>query len=209
MTGSWTLSIDDIKEINPACIKGIDVGAGGDKSVILTRVGGTVTKITRSHTRDTMMLVERVSTEIFEDKPDGIMVDNIGIGKGVYDALHAKHRNVKSVDVRRTARNEQRFIRLRDELWWKVRDIFEAGNISIPDDRDLIDQLSSVKWGEQNGKIKVQGKKEMKAHGMDSPDEADALCLTFHFRDDTFRADAEEKDPYEDDDKPKESWMSA
>lgn len=207
----WIMDAVDrnIKEINPACIKGIDVGAGGDKSVILTRLGSTVTKISRSHTRDTMMLVEKVSVEIFADNPDGIMVDNIGIGKGVYDALHAKHRNVKSVDVRRTARNEQRFVRLRDELWWKVRDMFEAGTISIPDDRELIDQLSTVKWGEQGGKIKVQGKKEMKAHGMDSPDEADALCLTYHFRDDTFRKDASLKDPYEDVVTPTSNWMVA
>jgi hypothetical protein len=197
----------DIKEINPITIKGVDVGAGGDKSVILTRVGGTISKITRSNTRDTMMLVERVSMEIFEDSPHAVLIDNIGIGKGVYDALNAKHRNVKAVDVRRTARNEQRFVRLRDELWWKARDMFEAGNISIPNDTELIDQLSSVKWSEQNGRIKVQGKKEMKAHGKDSPDEADALCLTFHYRDDTFRKD-EEIDPYEDasDIKPR-SWM--
>jgi phage FluMu gp28-like protein len=113
------------------------------------------------------------------------------------------------VDVRRTARNEQRFVRLRDELWWKLREQFEKGNISIPDDSDLVDQLSSVKWSEQNGRIKVQGKKEMKANGKDSPDEADALCLTFHYRDDTFRKDVEPLDAYEEDEKPKTSWLAA
>ena len=42
-------------------IKGVDVGAGGDKSVILSRIGPTVTKIRRHNTQATMMLVSKVS----------------------------------------------------------------------------------------------------------------------------------------------------
>jgi hypothetical protein len=36
------------------------------------------------------------------------------------------------------ARDKNRFRRLRDEFWWKVREEFQSGIISIPDDPILI-----------------------------------------------------------------------
>jgi hypothetical protein len=168
---------------NMPLIKGVDVGAGGDKSVILTRKGPIVTKITRLNTADTMVLVSRVTAEAAEDEPQAICVDNIGIGQGVYDRLLQTSRNVFAVDVRRTPRNAERFNKMRDELWWKTREAFENGIISIPDDKDLTDQLSIMRYDVETGKIKVESKKQLKIRGENSPDEADALCLTYYLPD--------------------------
>lgn len=48
----------------------------------------------------------------------------------------------------------------------------------LPDDSDLIAQLSCRKYGFIGSKIKVESKKEMKARGLPSPDEADCMLLT-------------------------------
>ena len=50
----------------------------------------------------------------------------------------------------------------------------------LPDDDDLIGQISSRRYTmTDNGRIKVESKKEMKARGLPSPDEADAVLLAY------------------------------
>lgn len=190
-------------------IKGVDVGAGGDNSVILTRRGARVQRISRSASRDTMAIVSKVSQEIDEDSPKATMVDVIGVGKGVYDRLRENGKRVYPVDVRRAARDETRFKALRDELWWKVREQFEAGTISIPNDKDLIDGLAVMTYDTETGKIKVESKKKLRSRGEASPDEADALCMTYYLPDSVFVH--QEDDAYE---RPRNelkqtTWMAA
>lgn len=48
----------------------------------------------------------------------------------------------------------------------------------LPDNDDLIGQLSCRKYGFVGSKIKVESKKEMKERGLTSPDEADCMLLT-------------------------------
>lgn len=48
----------------------------------------------------------------------------------------------------------------------------------LPDDDDLVGQLSCRKYAYIGGKIKVESKKEMKGRGLSSPDEADCMLLT-------------------------------
>ena len=186
-------------------IKGVDVGAGGDKSVILTRKGPLVVKITRQNTSDTMILVSKVTSEIADEEPNAVFIDVIGIGKGVYDRLREITNKVFPVDVRRTSRNAERFNKMRDELWWKVREEFEKGTISIPNDLDLIDQLAMMKYDTETGKIKVESKKQLKTRGEDSPDEADALCLTYYLPDHSVAVKKEDR--YSKPVKREYSWM--
>ena len=50
--------------------------------------------------------------------------------------------------------------------------------IILPDDDALVAQLSGRKYGmTENGKIRVESKKVMKARGVPSPDEADCVLL--------------------------------
>ena len=59
----------------------------------------------------------------------------------------------------------------------------DAGNprqptLVLPNDDDLVGQLSCRKYSYVGGKIKVESKKEMKERGLSSPDEADCMLLT-------------------------------
>ena len=93
---------------------------------------------------------------------------------------------------RRTKTSKDKFLNARAENWWLLRIAFEKTYeykelgvmwpleelISIPDHLDLIDQLSSVLYQTQdNGKIKIESKKDMKVRNVDSPDYADSLVF--------------------------------
>lgn len=197
-------------EGDPTCL-GVDVGAGGDKSVILTRHGGKVGRIESNNSKDTMELVGWVTHEVLKNENSVIYVDSIGIGKGVYDRLREVGQRVFSIDVRRGAKSAERFMRLRDELWWNLRDQFEKGTISIPNHKELIDQLQAIKYKPRSdGKIKVEGKDEMRKRGFGSPDEADALCLSFAMSDSIFRRREEDTGRYKfRDSEEMGTWMTA
>ena len=54
----------------------------------------------------------------------------------------------------------------------------EAAEVVLPNDDDMIGQLSCRKYDfTSNGKQKVESKKEMKERGLPSPDEADCILL--------------------------------
>ena len=169
-------------------IIGVDVGAGGDKSVIVVRQGSVVKEVIRKDTKDTMELVGWVGREIDSWGARTCGIDVIGIGHGVYCRLRELGYKVQAVDARKAPRRPDQFKKFRDEIWWTLRDRFEEGTISIPNDQDLIDQLGSIKYApESDGTVKVEGKKEMKQRGMASPDEADALCIAFAITDRLYR----------------------
>ncbi len=168
---------------------GVDVGAGGDKSIILHRQGGVVSRIVENTSKNTMELVGWVVREIEDFEADAVFVDVIGLGNGVYNRLRELGYRVYPVDVGTRARNHDKFNRLRDELWWTVREQFEHGTISIPDDEELFYELESIKYDEMDssGRIKIEGKRDLRRRGLSSPNKADALCLTYAFPETMFR----------------------
>jgi hypothetical protein len=166
---------------------GVDVARSGeDKSVLLKRRGGVVGEIKEFSKIDTMQLVGWVVREYSDDQelgvaPAAIFVDVIGLGAGVYDRLREMGYPAQPVNVANVADDSIKYGRKRNELWWRVREKFEGGTISIPDDRELTDELSTQKVHPPTslGVMQVFSKAEMKKQGFKSPNKADALCLTF------------------------------
>lgn len=112
--------------------------------------------------------------------PAEILVDAIGLGAGVVDRLRELGLPAIGVNVSESPASGERFMRLRDELWWKAREWFEARDCLMAQDDALIGELASPKYAFTSaGKIKVEGKDDMKKRGVQSPDLADAFCLTF------------------------------
>ena len=94
----------------------------------------------------------------------------------------AKLKNLYAVNVAEIPTENGRFHRLRDEIWWNVREAFEQRLPCIPNDDGLIAQLTDIRWAEEGGKIKVEGKKELRKRGVASPNKADAFCLREYAR---------------------------
>jgi phage terminase large subunit len=170
---------------------GVDVGGrGDDETVILPGRGHVIIPYSPSipiytvQGVDTTQIgwkVEGCLRELLteEEGQYAVAIDVIGIGAGVYSHLSriAQLRNLHDVNVAEVPSQEDRFHRLRDEIWWSVREAFEQRLPSIPNDPDLIAQLTDIHWTEEGGKIKVEGKKELRKRGVASPNKADAFCL--------------------------------
>jgi len=167
---------------------------GTDKSIILIKQGNVVLEILEFTKINTMELTGWVCDAISDYEPEGVFVDVIGIGSGVYDRLKELKHRVYPVNVANKSLHIKKFKRVRDELWWNLRQRFEDGTIKIPEnDDELISQLSSVKYcHESDGTIKVEGKPEMRKRGLSSPDKADALALAF-YKSDRFFSKASKK----------------
>jgi hypothetical protein len=68
----------------------------------------------------------------------------------------------------------------RAELWGMMKEWLKTA--SIPNDRSLKTDLTGPTMKpNSSGTIFLEGKKEMKARGLASPDAADALAVTFAF----------------------------
>jgi len=91
---------------------------------------------------------------------------------------NAKRIMVASSPTEKTEMGE--FGVLRDQLWWSVREWLRAdmGSMLPPSER-LVEELSIPEYEIRSGKIKIMDKEQMRKELGRSPDEADALCLTF------------------------------
>lgn len=176
---------------------------GGDASVVLTLRGPLLVGLQSWQNKKTTELAElvaaQVRTEVLGLEPDTqivVGVDVIGIGRGVYEMLTdvQKVSGVSGIDVSELPLDPSRFHRLRDQIYWELREAFvdtrrislrmvnAQGEVVVDD--ELIGQLTSIKWAEVHGKIKVQGKGS--SSGIpgcpplaSSPDKLDALAIAW------------------------------
>jgi hypothetical protein len=172
---------DVVLDSNVPIVYGVDVARfGSDRTVICKRQGNVVLSFKHWSGEDLMGTVGRIVHEAGIDKPEEICVDSIGLGGGVADRLRELGHNVRDVNVSESIALNQSAARLRDELWIAAKDWLETRAVRLPKDDDLRAELIGPTYSfTSNGKIKVEGKSEMKKRGMRSPDIADALCLTF------------------------------
>lgn len=176
----------DVKPTHFRPTWGLDVARfGDDRTALCKRVGNTVTEPLKWwHQKDTMqvagLIVDEWKGTHEQDRPSEILVDVIGLGAGVVDRLRELEMPVRGVNVGESAAVSDRFMRRRDELWFAARDWLSAGDCKLPDDDALIAELTGPKYQiTSSGKVKVEGKDEMKKRGLRSPDLADAFILTF------------------------------
>lgn len=167
---------------------GLDVARyGRDKTIYTHRVGGKVMYIAEKQHADTMTVAGWAAQLLDKDKPETCAIDVVGIGAGVYDRLEELKYKVSPVNVGEAPSNDkmkEKFYNLRAEIHWNLREQFRPegtkSKISIPDDKDLIFQLSEIRYRySSEKKIRIEAKEDMKARLGASPDKADSLGLAF------------------------------
>ena len=162
-------------------ILAVDVARyGSDRTVIIRRRGDRIEDFQALTQMDTMQVVGWVAAAIREHNPAHVLIDEIGIGAGVVDRLRELGHPVHGVNVARRARNDKKFLNLRAEGYWKLRERFVSGYISIPNDSQLVAELSSLRYFYVEGdRLKIEGKDDIRKRRLPSPDKADALMLSF------------------------------
>lgn len=168
---------------------GVDVGAGGDRTVIFARRGARAELVWRGQTPDPMVVVGRIVEAIRSLGATTVKIDGIGIGWAIAGRLEelrgegAHRAEIVAVNVGVAPRDPTRFPRLRDEIWWDVgRELCRTQGWDLRGvDDGTIGQLIAPKYAPDSaGRIKVERKDDTKARLGRSPDDADALLLAFY-----------------------------
>lgn len=184
------ISIDDIskaiqREVNVLSQwekkMGVDVARfGDDRSAIIIRQMEKVIRKEVFSSLDTMEITGRVLKIAKEEqiKADNIFIDVIGIGAGVYDRMKEQGWKANAVNVAESPKDKENYINLRAELYAdKVKEWIKTAD--LPNDDDFY-ELANIKYKfNSTGKLQIESKEEMKKRGLESPDVADALMLTF------------------------------
>lgn len=172
----------DIMPMGPV-IMGIDVARfGNDKTVFTFRQGRVVLRQVVMGKLDTVDVAGRAKDEIRAQLGDvqQIAVDSIGIGSGVADMLRRDFGDMV-VDVNSAIRvDDGQNYNLRARMWRDMREWLKAG-ASIPNDNDLVTDLTALQYSYRGGVLLIESKDDAKKRGIKSPDRADSLALTFAY----------------------------
>lgn len=165
---------------------GLDVARFGDDRTALAKRRGNVLlePIKFWRQKDTMQVSGLIKSEFEgtwkDERPSEILIDVIGLGAGVVDRLTELGLPVRGINVAEQPAAKERYMRLRDELWFRGREWFQARDCKIPRDEALIAELTAPTYSiSSGGKIIVEPKDELKKRGYSSPDLADCFLLTF------------------------------
>lgn len=162
---------------------------GNDFCVFYVRQGWKIIDRRQVRGMKTTEIVKIAISLIDEYNPARIYVDDIGIGAGVVDQLQdhgelprAMRKNVVGITIgsKPTKKNEKDFLNLRAEGYWYLRTAIDK--LCIPfETLKLDEELTCIEycWDSKDTKIKIESKDEIKKKLGRSPDDADALMLSF------------------------------
>jgi len=171
-------------------IFGVDCARfGDDHSTLAIRQGRDARKFPwkRWHDQNAMTLAGDIALEAQRWKPDAIFVDAGNIGAAVIDRL--RQLNVENVhevwfggkgrDAAWSDGVRMKVANKRAEMWVSMRSWLAMA--AIPDEDDLEADLTGPEYGFAADQVSIQleKKSDMKKRGLKSPDDADALALTF------------------------------
>ena len=175
-TGAAERSLQPAGDVVAAC----DVSRFGQAKTVVVRRQGPVARIVwRVRGRDTMSIAEFLESYCDRERVDSLVVDDSGVGGGVVDRLRQlrlPHTRLVPFVGGKKARNSDRFANLITEAWFAMKSRYEEGTLDTDDDPALIAQVSTRRCHHPRGGAIALESKDGKR---DSPDEADALAMTF------------------------------
>lgn len=177
--------------INPdSSSVGVDVGRGGDRSVLALRFGDSIDELRSTGRADLMDTVGRVRG-VLDAYGGKACIDVIGIGAGVVDRLREDKGLAKRVlpfnasegTKRKDRSGELSFANLRAASWWHLRELLDPDSdreIALPPDDNLIGDLTAPTWKvTSGGKIQIESKQEIRKRLGRSTDHGDAVVMAY------------------------------
>jgi len=180
----------EYREYDPLII-GVDVARyGSNESVIYFRKGrdGRSMAPIRLRGQSTVALAAKIAEVFHQYHVDAVFVDGGGVGGGVVDNIRALH--IHCFDVQfgskddnpgyATGNEGERYANKRAAMWGAMRAWLKTG--AIPSDADLQAQLVGPTYTYNlRSEIQLEKKEDMMKRGLESPDIADGLALTFAY----------------------------
>lgn len=189
------IMLDPDEEV-PSISIGVDVARyGDDETIIVSKAGMTCTIEGIRTGQSTMRTVGDIVityNALLKRYPDykgivNVVIDDTGVGGGVTDRLAEVKAESKLYQMSITPINfaskppvvdGEYYSDMTTFLWGRVRNLLESRALCLPNDNELVAQLSVRKYSlNSKGLIKLESKDDMKERGIKSPDRADALSL--------------------------------
>jgi len=169
---------------------GVDVGGGGDETVIRERRGVRAGRQWTQRSERPEEISRLILRCIAETGATSVKVDSIGVGAGVVGELrnlaergeHAAA--VHGVNVAEAATDPAKYVNKRAQLWWEIAregSQQRTWDLSVMEDSEVtVAQLLTPRYSEDiKGRILIEKKDDIRARTGRSPDQADALLLAY------------------------------
>lgn len=170
---------------------GVDMAAyGTDESTIAVRNGNTLVHIEAHPSgRVDHFFQGPVADAVTKWSPDYVVYDADGVGAGAIGYAEDLKKIMKPlgevIGFRGAISVNNSTTNMRSHSYWNLRKLFQTNTIRFDvHDGPLEEQLINIKYSINNGKIKLETKKEMRTRGVHSPDRADAVNYAFAYADD-------------------------
>lgn len=159
---------------------GVDVARfGGDRTIIAKRQGLWIPATIEMREARTNEIANRVALEKNTFGSEAEFIDGTGgYGAGVIDDLIRQGYAPMEIQFGGKA-SDPRFFNKRTEMWWNMVEWIKRGGV-LPKSDNLMKELTEPTYTfTANGKIQLEEKEQIRKRLQFSPDEADAVALTF------------------------------
>jgi hypothetical protein len=182
----------------PMTTIGVDVAQGGADDTVLAMLHGTwFAPLIRRRGIDTTNGPAVVALVVEHMRDNARIVIDLtgGWGGSAFDHLAAQGIRAEPVvfsggSRERTRDGQLSFLNVRSEMWWKAREALNpqyGDGLALPPDKRLAAQLAAPRWRLRGNAIVIESKEDIYKRLGTSTDDADAVILAWHKRDEALR----------------------
>lgn len=108
-----------------------------------------------------------------------LVIDEPGLGGGCIDVVRKTGWAVNAFNGASTPPDDTRFLNLRAQSHWRLRELLEQNIAALPRDQELLEELLAIEWqlSKPAGKIQIISKDDIRSTLGRSPDRADAVVM--------------------------------
>lgn len=160
---------------------------GTDQTVIASRDEWCIWRLETFTTGDVVEHADKLAHRT-DDYTTRVVIDSIGVGAGTLAAakkldLPAEGFVASEKTARKDRTGEFGFINKRAAAWWNLRELLDPDlgeEVSLPNDPELLGDLSAPTWREYaGGKIGIESKDDIRKRLARSTDVGDAVVMGF------------------------------
>lgn len=170
---------------------GVDVGGGGDMTVVRERRGMRAGREWQEKSDKPESISRLLLHCIKQTGATNVKIDSIGVGSGVVGEMRnlrelgAHRARIHGVNVSEKASDPDKYYNLRSQLWWQCGRIAAEERImdlSVMENADntMAQLLEPHYEHDLRGRVKVELKDEIRKRLGRSPDNAEALLLAYY-----------------------------
>lgn len=162
---------------------GLDVARGGRNYNVWVKRTDNVAEIIERNLESNLINVGDKTKELMDKhgiRASEVYIDDGGVGGGVTDYLRSNNIPINAINFGSSASDEEMY-NTRAEMYAGKEGLavwIKSGGLLVPNANWI--ELTRIKYKKSlNGKTQIEPKEQMRKRGVESPDVADALALTF------------------------------